>query len=177
MCKIRRGRSAFSRSTGSSRRMDSSRWLLIPFTSLSLTPPRVNCALSRKLLSSAHSVGNKKCKRSSFGNFGEENLLDLHRVRSRTSGFVCVLISQPHDTALRGRLPSENQFEHGPRTLRMPFDKAAASVNGDSLAFGFSRPRYAAFRIKPGFTWVLCYWGPCLTESAIHASLRERVPY
>ncbi|KAL6260171.1 hypothetical protein P5V15_007705 [Pogonomyrmex californicus] len=64
-----------------------------------------------------------------------------------------VLISHPHDTALRGRSLSENRFEHtGPRTFRMPFDNAAASVNGDSLAFGFSRPRYAAFRIKPGFT-------------------------
>lgn len=90
---------------------------------------------------------------------GGEDPLDLHRARSRTSEPVCVLISHPYDTALRGRLPSENRFEHGPRTPRMPFDNAAASVNGDSLAFSFSRPRYAAFRIKSGFTWVLYYWG------------------
>jgi len=106
-----------------------------------------------------------------------EDSLDLHRAYSHASGLVCVLISHPHDTALRGRLPSENRFEHGPWTPQMPFDNAAASVNGDFFAFGFSRPRYAAFRIKLRFTWVLCYWDPCLIESAIHTSLRTRIPY
>lgn len=37
----------------------------------------------------------------------------------------------PHDTALRGRLPSENRFERGART-RGPFDNAAAPVNGET---------------------------------------------
>lgn len=106
-------------------------------------------------------------QKESLRRLGGEGPLDLYRARSRTSGPVCVLISHPHDTALRGRLPSENQFEHGPRTPRMLFDNAAAPVNGGSLAFGFSRPRYAAFRIKPGFTRVLCYIGAAVSPSRL----------
>lgn len=49
----------------------------------------------------------------------------------------------------------------------MPFDNAAAPVNGGSLAFGFSRPRYAAFRIKPGFTRVLRYIGAPVSPSRL----------
>lgn len=182
VCKIRRGRSAFSRSTG---RPHDGQILHDGFCSLHLpSPPPALTPLHKSRLYPPENyllprtrLRIKSAKGSPFGNLGEEEPLDLHQARSRTSGPVCVLISHPHDTALRGRLPSENRFEQRPRTPRIPFDNTAASVNGDSLAFGFSRPRYAAFQIKPGFTRVLCYWGPYLTESAIHASLRERVPY
>lgn len=164
VCKIRRGRSAFSRSAGTSDDEFLTRRLLRPSSPLPPPPPSLpplpkSIVPSRKLPSSARTrLGRKSAKGAPSG----ERTRSIYtvRVHAGTSGPVCVLISHPHDTGLRGRLPSENRFEHGPRTPRMPFDNAAAPVNGDSLAFGFSRPRYAAFRIKPGFTRVLCYWAP-----------------
>ncbi|EZA48069.1 Sonic hedgehog protein A [Ooceraea biroi] len=54
--------------------------------------------------------------------------LGSHRARLRASGptVPTTLPGHPYHTALRGRLPSENRFKHGPRTLRMPSDNAAS---------------------------------------------------
>lgn len=160
VCKIRRGRSAFSRSTGTS---DDEFFTTASALFVSSSPLRCRsrlCPLENYLLPRTR-LGIKRAKGVPLRELGERiRSIYTVRVHAGTSGPVCDLISHPHDTALRGRLPSENRFEHGPRTPRMPFDNAAATVNEDSLAFGFSRPRYAAFRIKPGFIRVLHYWAP-----------------